>query len=150
VLQTYTLAAFIGAAIGVGLGTESLILFFGQAIFAVFVFEVITYVHHYGLVVANGETPGPRHSWSHHCWITNCLTFNNTYHSDHHARPGVPYYHLHAMAGIPRLPASYFTVFCVALIPPLWFRVMDRRLDAIAEGDPAKHKVDELFVQRCR
>jgi alkane 1-monooxygenase len=150
VLRTYALATAIVAAMGMGFGAKGLILFFGQAIFAVFVFEVITYVHHYGLVVTKGETPGPRHSWAHHCWITNCLTFNNTYHGDHHARPGVPYYQLHAMAGVPRLPASYFTMFCVALIPPLWFRVMDRRLDTIAETDLTRHEADELFLQRCR
>ena len=36
------------------------------------------------------------------------------------------------MYGAPRLPASYFTMFCIALVPPLWRRLMDRRLDALA------------------
>jgi alkane 1-monooxygenase len=116
------------------------------------VFEVITYVHHYGLVVNEGEPQGPQHAWAHHCWITNCLTFNNTYHSDHHMRPGIPYYHLHAMYGVPHLPASYFTMFCVALMPPLWYWLMDPRLDAIAQArnDASGEMSESLLMQRCR
>ena len=131
VLQDYALVIVLAAAVGFAFGVPGIIVFLGQGVFAIFVFEVITYVHHYGLVVAEGEILGPQHAWAHHCWITNCLTFNNTYHSDHHARPETPYYSLHGMYGAPRLPASYFTMFCVALVPPLWFRLMDSRLDAI-------------------
>ena len=134
------------------LWNSGIVLFVGQAAFAVFVFEVITYVHHYGLVVNEGEPQGPQHAWAHHCWITNCLTFNNTYHSDHHMRPGIPYYHLHAMYGVPHLPASYFTMFCVALMPPLWYWLMDPRLDAIAQArnDASGEMSESLLMQRCR
>lgn len=150
VLQDYTLVIVFGAAVGFAFGAHGIIVFLGQGVFAIFVFEVITYVHHYGLVVTENETPGPQHAWAHHCWITNCLTFNNTYHSDHHARPEAPYYSLHAMHGVPRLPASYFTMFCVALVPPLWFRLMDSRLDAITRSrDPMDDRaVDPLHY--CR
>jgi alkane 1-monooxygenase len=126
------------------------VLFVGQAIFAVYCFEVITYVHHYGLVRREGEEPGPQHAWAHHCWITNCLTFNNTFHSDHHLRPRVPYYELHAMYGAPRLPASYFTMFVVALVPPLWRRLMHHRLDALeASKESGRDLPAELLGQRC-
>jgi len=128
------------------------ILFLGQAVFAVFVFEVITYLHHYGLVRNEGEEAGPQHAWAHHCWITNCLTFNNTFHSDHHLRPRTPYYELHAMHGAPRLPASYFTMFCVALFPPLWFMLIDPRLDAFAQAMSGASAVllEWLRAERCR
>lgn len=106
----------------------------GGGRFAVFCFEVITYLHHYGLVRGEDEEPGPQHSWAHHRWLTNCLTFNNTFQSDHPLRPGIPYCALHAMYGGPRLPASYFTMFCVALVPPLWRTLMDKRLDAVGEA----------------
>jgi alkane 1-monooxygenase len=115
----------------------------------VFAFEVITYVHHYGLVRDNERDVGAQHAWAHHCWITNCLTFNNTFHSDHHLRPLTPYYDLHAMYGAPRLPANYFTMFVVALIPPLWYRLIHPRLDALAaaiDGQPP----DWLRTQECR
>jgi alkane 1-monooxygenase len=134
VLQDYALALGLAVVLSVSFGGTALVLFVGQAVFAVFCFEVITYVHHYGLERVEGEEPGPHHAWAHHCWITNCLTFNNTFQSDHHLRPSTPYYELHAMYGAPRLPANYFTMFCVALVPPLWGRLMDRRLDALSEA----------------
>jgi alkane 1-monooxygenase len=147
-LQNYGLALAL-LAVFATLGWAALAFFIGQALFAVWCFEVITYVHHYGLVRAQDEAPGPQHAWAHHCWITNCLTFNNTFHSDHHLRPQTPYYELHAMHGAPRLPASYFTMFCVALVPPLWRYLMDRRLDALADAQRGKQP-SSLTGQVCR
>ena len=151
-LQDYAVALGLALAFFASYGSAGLILFVGQAVFAVFCFEVITYVHHYGLVLGEGEEAGPQHAWAHHCWITNCLTFNNTFQGDHHLRPGTPYYELHAMYGAPRLPANYFTMFCVALVPPIWRFLMDRRLDALAEArrDPNHGLPDWLRAERCR
>ncbi len=152
VLQGYALALGLAVVFYVSFGTAALIVFVGQAVFAIVCFEVITYIHHYGLACNEGEEPGPQHSWAHHCWITNCLTFNNTFQSDHHLRPGTPYYELHAMYGAPRLPANYFTMFCVALVPPLWRFLMDRRLNALAEArhHPTRELPDWMRAERCR
>src|SRR5581483_8181607 len=49
VLQDYALAAGLAMAAAT-FGSTALLLFIGQAVFAVYCFEVITYVHHYGLV----------------------------------------------------------------------------------------------------
>ncbi len=149
VLQDYALA--LGLAIAMASWAMSALVFFiGQAVFAIYCFEVITYVQHYGLVRREDEEPGPHHAWAHHCWLTNCLTFNNTFHSDHHLRPHTPYYELHAMHGAPKLPASYFTMFCVALVPPLWRRLMDRRLDTLARATRRGTLPEGLDRQRCR
>ena len=43
------------------------------------------------------------------------------------------------MYGAPRLPASYFTMFRVALVPPLWRWLMDWRLDALDEAPQAQY-----------
>jgi len=143
--------ACIAVAVCTGLffiawGPLGLIVLITQAAFAVFAFEVITYVHHYGLQRSDTEELGPHHAWAHHCWLTNCLTFNNTFHSDHHLRPRTPYYQLHAMYAAPRLPASYFSMFWVALVPPLWYRLIDPRLDALQRARAA----DWLLTQQCR
>jgi alkane 1-monooxygenase len=153
VLQGYAVALALVLLFPASFESAGMMLFIGQAVFAVFCFEVITYVHHYGLIRNEGEEAGPQHAWAHHCWLTNCLTFNNTFQSDHHLRPATPYYELHAMYGAPRLPASYFTMFCVALLPPLWRFLMDHRLDALAEA--RRHhgqgvRADLLRAQRCR
>jgi alkane 1-monooxygenase len=151
-LQDYAIGLALAASFYGLLGAAGLILILGQAVFAVFVFEVITYVHHYGLVRKEHEEAGPQYAWAHHCWITNCVTFNNTFHSDHHLRPRTPYYELHAMYGVPHLPASYFTMFCVALVPPLWFAVMNTRLDAFVEarGNASGELPELVQAQRCR
>lgn len=152
VLQDNALGLGLAVAFFAAFGSAGLVLFIGQAVFAVFCFEVITYVHHYGLVRGEDEEPGPQHAWAHHCWLTNCLTFNNTFQSDHHLRPGTPYYELHAMYGAPRLPASYFTMFCVALVPPLWRLLMDRRLDALVEArrNPSSGLPEWMRAADCR
>ena len=55
------------------------------------------------------------------------------------------------MYGAPKLPASYFTMFCVALVPPLWRSLMDRRLDAAAEARRTRAELpDWLRGQVCR
>ena len=150
VVHDYAGTVLLGGG-AAALGWAPLVLFIGQAIFAVYCFEVITYVHHYGLVRNDGEEPGAQHAWAHHCWLTNCLTFNNTFHSDHHLRPRVPYYELHAMYGAPKLPASYFTMFCVALVPPLWRALMDKRLDALQAAADGNGKMQAwLREARCR
>lgn len=133
-LQDYALAGSLVLTFQYAVGCGGRLTVVGQAAFAIFSFEVITYVHHYGLVRAEDEPAGAQHAWAHHCWITNCLTFNNTFHSDHHLRPWMPYYELHAMHGAPHLPASYFSMFVVALIPPLWFKLIDPRLHAFEEA----------------
>lgn len=152
VIQDHALGIGLAVAFFAAFRSRGLVLFVGQAVFAVFCFEVITYVHHYGLARGEDEEPGPQHAWAHHCWLTNCLTFNNTFQSDHHLRPGTPYYELHAMYGAPRLPASYLTMFCVALVPALWRRLMDRRLDALAElRRGGAHELPQwLQAERCR
>jgi alkane 1-monooxygenase len=151
VLQDYIGSAACAAGFAGLWGTSGLLLWLGQAAFAVFAFEVITYVHHYGLVRSEDEEPASGHAWAHHCWITNCLSFNNTFHSDHHLRPWTPYYELHAMAGAPRLPASYFTMFCVALVPPLWYRLMNPRLDAFQGARMTRAEaLPELRAEHCR
>jgi alkane 1-monooxygenase len=151
VLQDYALGGAFGLAIAVLWRSEGVLLFAGQALFAIFSFEVITYVHHYGLVRAADEDAGAHHAWAHHCWITNCLSFNNTFHSDHHLRPWTPYYELHAMHGAPRLPASYFTMFLVALMPMLWFRLMNPRLDLLDRARAARQDLpDDLAAEHCR
>ncbi len=152
VLQDYALALGLAVVFYVSFGSTALVLFVGQAVFAIFCFEVITYIHHYGLVRDEGEEAGPQHAWAHHCWLTNCLTFNNTFQSDHHLRPGTPYYELHAMYGAPRLPASYLTMFCVAIVPPLWRLLMDPRLDALAKARSNMNRdlPEWLRAEQCR
>lgn len=93
------------------------------------------YVQHYGLIRASKDgRPEPvdaRHSWDAPHLLSSLTLVNAPRHSDHHAHPGRPYPALRLdRAGNPRpmLPYSLPVMGAIALIPPLWRRVMDRRV----------------------
>jgi alkane 1-monooxygenase len=93
------------------------------------------YVEHYGLLrqrTASGryERPEPRHSWNSNHVLSNILLYQLQRHSDHHAHPTRRYQSLRHFDEAPQLPSGYFGMFLVAFFPPLWFRVMDRRVIA--------------------
>lgn len=113
-------------------GAAGLAVFAGQAFVALSVLEVINYVEHYGLVrrqVAPGEYEriAPQHSWDSAYRISNWLLINLARHSDHHVATSKRYQSLELLPHAPQLPAGYGAMFLLALVPPLWFRVMNPR-----------------------
>ncbi|TFH31500.1 MAG: alkane 1-monooxygenase [Myxococcales bacterium] len=105
------------------------------------------YVEHYGLLRerrANGlyERCQPHHSWNSNHICSNWATYHLQRHSDHHANPGRRYQALRHFDGVPTLPNGYAGMFWVALVPPLWFRVMDPLLLKHAERNPQRINFD--------
>ncbi|MDK3016122.1 alkane 1-monooxygenase [Pseudodonghicola flavimaris] len=98
------------------------------------------YVQHYGLrrrIGAEGraEPAGPQHSWNAPQWYSSALMLNAPRHSDHHQHPTRVYPELRLdPARMPILPRSMPVMAAVALVPPLWRRMMDRRARAWAMG----------------
>lgn len=98
------------------------------------------YVEHYGLLrqkKPNGryESVKPHHSWNANHTISNLVTFQLQRHSDHHANPLRPYQALRNFPNLPTLPTGYSGMFVLAAFPPLFFRIMNPRVMAWAEGD---------------
>lgn len=94
------------------------------------------YVQHYGLqrqVDAHGkpETVGTRHSWNSPHWFSSAMMLNATRHSDHHAHPARPYPALTLPQDAPMLPKPLPFMASIALVPPVWRRIMDPRLDRL-------------------
>ncbi|MEO1581572.1 MAG: alkane 1-monooxygenase [Pseudomonadota bacterium] len=121
------LAAVTGGALAVA-------LFLGQAFVAVCLLEIINYVEHYGLMRerdSNGryERISPRHSWNANHLVTNLFLFQLQRHSDHHANGSRRYQALRHFEESPQLPFGYPTAVLVTLLPPLWFRVMNPRVE---------------------
>lgn len=117
------------------LGAFAAVLWAAQATVAVLLLEVINYVEHYGLqrrevAVGRFERVAPRHSWNASHRLTNWLLFNLQRHSDHHFLASRPYDLLRHYDDVPQLPAGYATMVMLALVPPLWRRVMDPRVAA--------------------
>ena len=114
-------------------GLTGVIYFAAQSAVAVFMLEVINYLEHYGLQrteVSPGkfEAVDQRHSWNSAHRLSNWFLFNLARHTDHHWHAGRRYQALHHVPDAPQLPAGYGTMFLVALVPPLWRFIMDRRL----------------------
>lgn len=140
VIQSYSLALLIAGAFAAVFGLKVIPWIILHHFGAWFSLMLTTYIQHYGLMRAmlpNGrrEPVTVMHSWNTDSAITNLILFNVQRHSDHHARPMVPYQSLHDIKSTPRLPTGYFGMMILALIPPLWFRVMDPRVLEVMHGD---------------
>ncbi|MDZ7615055.1 MAG: hypothetical protein U5K51_16185 [Flavobacteriaceae bacterium] len=60
-------------------------------------------------------------------WDESCF-FELTRHSDHHYKASRKYQVLRHMEEAPQLPVGYPAGMLMATIPPLWFKVMNKRL----------------------
>jgi alkane 1-monooxygenase len=122
------------ALIAWALGPVALAVFVGQCLVAILLLETINYVEHYGLVrtrLASGayQRVEPAHSWNSSHRLTSFYLFLLPRHADHHAHASRPYFALRHLDDSPQLPAGYSTMLLVALVPPLWRRIMDPRVD---------------------
>jgi len=124
------LAALIGGWQGVG-------IFVVQAVVAVILLELVDYIEHYGLLRRkrpNGryEPTRPHHSWNSGHQASNWLLINLQRHSDHHYKPRrrFPTLQSYPESEAPQLPHGYPWMVLLALFPPLYFRVMEPRLEA--------------------
>ncbi|WP_323019613.1 alkane 1-monooxygenase [Pararhodobacter sp.] len=114
---------------------------------------VADYVQHYGLKrrrLANGkfEPAGPWHAWNSVGWYSSAVTLNAPRHSDHHAHPSRPYPQLTVPEGSAMLPAPLPAMAMLALVPPLWKAVMDKRLAAVlAQHEAAPLPSAEALLQ---
>lgn len=134
------LAAFYGVVVA-AFGVAGAAVFFLQGLIAVLLLEVINYVEHYGLLrgeVGTDRSGKPRyervrpeHSWNSSHWLTNAYLFHLPRHADHHANASRPFHALRHMPEGPQLPFGYATMVLVALVPPLWFRLMEPRLEGL-------------------
>ncbi|TRD22693.1 alkane 1-monooxygenase [Palleronia caenipelagi] len=129
-------AVFLIVAFALG-GWQGIGLLLLQAGVAIWQLELANYVEHYGLTrrhLGDGkyEHVKPHHSWNDCHRASNWLLINLQRHSDHHYKPDRRYPLLQTYDDdeAPQLPASYPAMTVAAMIPPLWKRVMNRRVKA--------------------
>lgn len=67
----------------------------------------------------------PTHSWNSDHELGRIFLYELTRHSDHHYKATRKYQVLRHWDDSPQLPYGYPTSILMALVPPLWFRVMD-------------------------
>jgi alkane 1-monooxygenase len=117
-----------------------------QAVFGFSLLEVVNYLEHYGLLRQKREDgryerTRPEHSWNSNNVASNVLLYHLQRHSDHHANPTRRYQALRHFDEAPQLPTGYAGMIVLATIPPLWRRVMDRRLLAHYGGDVTRANI---------
>ena len=99
--------------------------------------ETINYIEHYGLQrkkLPSGryERVQPHHSWNSNHYIGRIVLYELTRHSDHHFKASKKYQLLENITDSPQLPFGYPTSILVAMVPPLWFKLMNSRVPAVA------------------
>ena len=131
-----------GALIAV-LGIGILPFLVVQAVFGFTLLEIVNYMEHYGMLRQEVGPPdrrryervAPAHSWNSNNIATNVLLYHLQRHSDHHANPTRRFQTLRDFPESPVLPTGYAGMMTLALVPPLFRRVMDRRVVAHYDGD---------------
>jgi alkane 1-monooxygenase len=143
VLNAWLMTAVLWAALIAWLGSEITPFLVLQAVIGFSLLEVVNYMEHYGMLrqkVGVGERQryervDPSHSWNSNNIATNVLLYHLQRHSDHHANPTRRYQTLRDFEESPVLPTGYAGMIVLALVPPLYRRVMDPRVLAHFDGD---------------
>ena len=149
VLNAWMMTAVLWGGLVAWLGPEVLPYLLLQAVIGFSLLEVVNYLEHYGMLrqkVASGKTQRyervqPSHSWNSNNIATNVLLYHLQRHSDHHANPTRRYQVLRDYEESPVLPTGYAGMIVLALVPPLWRRVMDHRVVAHFGGDVRRANV---------
>jgi alkane 1-monooxygenase len=102
--------------------------FIVQAGFGVFVLEYINYIRHYGLIRQIGERQTELHSWQSEQRWSRWTLLELTRHPAHHLKPSEPFWRLRPYENAPTLPSGIYGCFWLALVPPLWRRIMHPRI----------------------
>ncbi|TWH19444.1 alkane 1-monooxygenase [Prauserella rugosa] len=143
VLNAWLMSAVLWSVMIAWLGIGVLPYLLIQAVVGFSLLEIVNYMEHYGMLRQKRGSPerrryervDPSHSWNSNNIATNVLLYHLQRHSDHHANPVRRYQTLRDFPESPVLPTGYAGMIVLALIPPLWRRVMDPRVLAHFDGD---------------
>ena len=126
--------AFVAAIYAV-FGTQTMLFFLASAAIGCLLLETVNYIEHYGLRrQKNGnryERTLPIHSWNSNHPIGRLVLLELSRHSDHHYIANRKYQLLRHLDDSPQMPTGYPGMMLLALCPPLWFRVMHKKIKNI-------------------
>ncbi|MEP6646836.1 MAG: alkane 1-monooxygenase [Saprospiraceae bacterium] len=133
-ILTHVIQIFLLITVFYFSGWLGLFSFAGAALIGILVLECVNYIEHYGLIrksLPSGrfEIMSEAHSWNSNHELGRIVLFELVRHSDHHYQTERKYQTLRHLEQSPQLPFGYPASIMIALIPPLWFRLMDRRLE---------------------
>ncbi|CAM9988100.1 unnamed protein product [Ascophyllum nodosum] len=128
-----TASVLLCGALAAVFGLKAVPLFLTQSFIGIFLFETVNYVEHYGLErqekEGKSEPVGFEHSWDAPYRLTNMVLFKLQRHGDHHVNSTRRYHTLRAEpCRSPQLPMGYSGCVLMALCPPLWMAIMNKRV----------------------
>jgi len=114
-------------------GIQGLIFALLCAVVGFLLLETVNYIEHYGLL--RKKTDSGRyervkeiHSWNSNHVVGRIVLYELTRHSDHHYKSSKKYQILDCHEDSPQMPFGYPTSMVLSLIPPLWFKIMNKRI----------------------
>ncbi len=104
-----------------------------SAIVGFLLLETVNYIEHYGLMrlkTKSGRYERVRevHSWNSNHVIGRIVLYELTRHSDHHYKSSKKYQVLDCHEDSPQMPYGYPTSMVLSMVPPLWFKIMNKRV----------------------
>ncbi len=117
-------------------GWVSLLIYLCAALVGILSLEAVNYIEHYGLVrkfLPSGryEPMTEKHSWNSNHELGRIMLFELVRHADHHYQTTRKYQVLRHLDNSPQLPFGYPMSILLALIPPVWFKIMNPRVDQL-------------------
>ncbi|MGB0916479.1 MAG: alkane 1-monooxygenase [Flavobacteriales bacterium] len=128
------------AGVAAVFGLQTMAITLTASVIGFSLLEVVNYVEHYGLARHKSDKGFkkvlPIHSWNSNHPMGRLLLFELTRHSDHHYKASRKYQTLRHFEDSPQMPTGYPGMIVLALIPPIWFAVMNPRVNALQEKYP--------------
>lgn len=117
-------------------GWLGLIAFMAAAVTGILLLETVNYIEHYGLLREKNkygryERVKRTHSWNSDHVIGKMMLFNLSSHSDHHYNGSKHYQLLKSLPESPQMPTGYPGMMLLSLIPPLWFGLMNKKIQRL-------------------
>jgi alkane 1-monooxygenase len=117
-------------------GVQTTLFFMVAALIGILLLETVNYIEHYGLRRTKKgeryERTLPIHSWNSNHPIGRLLLLELSRHSDHHFIASRKYPLLRHHDESPQMPTGYPGMMLLTFIPPLWFYVMHKKINAIS------------------
>ena len=109
-----------------------------------FELEALNYLEHYGLIREKGQPIDYRHSWDNSTAFTSWFFIEIGRQADHHDRGETHFWELDDV-GAPNTGMGYFTIFALALLPPVFHALMKKELK---KWDESLASEGELAISR--
>ena len=120
-------------------GYKVILYYLAAALIGALLLETVEYIEHYGLTRSKlnafrHEDTNPKHSWNSNHLVGRLFLFELSRHSDHHYKAYKKYPTLENHLESPQMPTGYPGMMILAAIPPLWFKIMNPRVEAVSKN----------------